>query len=51
MPQLEDLHHAAQVGQTLVVEQMMRLFVTHALGARPECLQNRVRTQLGPPRE
>ena len=29
----------------------MRLFFVHVLGVRPECLQNRRRTQPTPPRE
>jgi len=32
-------------GQTLVFELVMRLFFLHVLGVRPECLQNRRRSQ------
>ena len=39
------------VGQTLVFEKIMQLFFIHVLGVRPECLQNRRRTKVTPPRE
>ncbi len=39
------------VGQTVVFELIMRLFFTHVLGVRPECLQNRRRAKQAPPRE
>ena len=39
------------VGQTIVFEMIMRLFFIHVLGIRPECMQNRRRAKVTPPRE